>query len=98
MIDIKLFRISTGEEIVAELLEETSDSVTLQNGLVLIPTQTGGIGFAPWSPVISKNNPKIRVSKNFIVYMIEVDDEVKSKYNQMYGSKIITGPEKQVIW
>lgn len=98
MIDIKLFRISTGEEVVAELLEDSSDSVTVQNGLVLIPTQSGGIGFAPWAPVISKEDPKIQISKNFIVYMVEVDEEVKSKYNQMYGSKIITEPQKQVIW
>jgi hypothetical protein len=98
MIEIKLMRISTGEEIVAEIVEETDDKVTIKNGLVLIPTQTGGMGFAPWSPVVSKNAPEITMSKQFVVYIAEVDSEVRSKYNEIFGSKIITGPEKQVIW
>ena len=47
MIDVKLFRITTGEEVVAELVSETDDTVTVQNGLVVLPTNTG-VGFAPW--------------------------------------------------
>ena len=47
MIDVKLFRITTGEEVVAELVSETDDTVTVQNGLVVLPTNTG-VGFAPF--------------------------------------------------
>ena len=36
MIDVKLIRISTGEEIIAEVLSETDDSITVQNGLVVL--------------------------------------------------------------
>ena len=40
MIDVKLFRITTGEEVVAELVSETDDTVTVKNGLVVLPTNT----------------------------------------------------------
>ena len=53
MIDVKLFRFVTGEEVVAELLSETDDTITVQNGLVVLPTSQN-VGFAPWAMVISK--------------------------------------------
>ena len=97
MINVKLFRISTGEEIVAELVSETDTSVVMKNGLVVLPTPQGGVGFAPWTPVISKDNPEIEVSKNFVVYIAEVDEQVKNKYNESYGSKLVTPGEKKLI-
>ena len=97
MIDVKLFRISTGEEVVAELVSETDTSVTMKNGLVVLPTPQGGIGFAPWTPVIDKDNPEVEVSKNFVVYIADVDSQVKNKYNEIYGSKLVTPSEKKLI-
>ena len=97
MINVKLFRISTGEEVVAELVSETDTSVTMKNGLVVLPTAQGGVGFAPWTPVIDKHNPEVEVSKNFVVYIAEVDSQVKNKYNEIYGSKLVTPSEKKLI-
>lgn len=96
MINVKLFRISTGEEVVAELVSETDTSVVMKNGLVVLPTGQGGVGFAPWTPVINKDKPEIEVSKNFVVYIAEVDDQVKTKYNEIF-SKIITPEQKKII-
>ena len=50
MIDVKLFRIITGEEVVAELVSETEDTVTVKNGLVVLPSAQN-VGFAPWNPL-----------------------------------------------
>lgn len=97
MINVKLFRISTGEEVVAELVSETDTSVTLKNGLVVLPTPQGGVGFAPWTPVIDKDKPEIEVSKNFVVYIADVDSQVKNKYDEIFGSKLITPNEKKII-
>jgi len=96
MIDVKLLRIITGEEVVAELLSETEDTITVQNGLVVLPTNTG-VGFAPWATVISKENPELTVSKKHIVYVAEVQDDVAQKYNEMFGSKLVTPTPKKLI-
>jgi hypothetical protein len=97
MIDVKLFRISTGEEVVAELVSETDTSITIKNGLIVLPTGQGGVGFAPWTPVIKKDKPELEISKNFIVYIAEVEDQVKNKYNEIYGSKLVVPDEKKLI-
>jgi len=97
MINVKLFRISTGEEVVAELVSEIDNSVTVKNGLVVLPTAQVGVGFAPWTPVIDKDNPEVEISKNFLVYIAEVDPQIKKKYNEIYGSKLVTPDEKKLI-
>jgi len=96
MIDVKLIRIITGEEIVAEVLSETDDTITVQNGLVVLPTAQS-VGFAPWATVISKENPEITVRKTHIVYVAEVQEDVAKKYNEMFGSKLVMPESKKLI-
>ena len=96
MIDVKLLRIVTGEEVIAELLSETEETITVQNGLVVLPTNNG-VGFAPWATVISKEDPEITVSKTHVVYVVEVQEDVCKKYNEMFGSKLITPDSKKLV-
>ena len=56
MIDIKLIRIVTGEEVVAEVLEDTELQLQFKNALVVIPQASGGVGFAPWATVIEEES------------------------------------------
>jgi hypothetical protein len=96
MIDVKLLRIVTGEEVIAELLSETEDTITVQNGLAVLPTNNG-VGFAPWATVISKDNPEITISKTHLVYVAEVQEDVCKKYNEMFGSKIVVPQSGKLI-
>ena len=96
MIDVKLIRIVTGEEIIAEVLSETDDTITVQNGLVVLPSAQG-VGFAPWATVISKDEPEITMKKAFVVYIAAVQDDVANKYNEMFGSKVIVPESKKLI-
>jgi hypothetical protein len=96
MINVKLFRIVTGEEVIAELVSENENTVTIKNGLVVLPTGQN-VGFAPWASVIDRDNPDLIISKNHIVYIAEVDSGVNKKYNEIYGSKLITPEDKKLI-
>ena len=93
--NVTLIRVVTGEEIVAEVVSETDDTITVQNALVVLPTNNG-VGFAPWATVVSKDDPEITVSRNHLVYVAEVQEDVASKYKEMFGN-IITPAEKKLI-
>jgi len=95
--NVKLFRIATGEEVVAELISEDDNFVTLKNGLVVLPSADGRVGFAPWASVIDRTIPELIIAKNHIVYIAEVDPAIKKKYNEVYGSKLVTPEEKKLI-
>jgi len=96
MINVKLLRIVTGEEVIAELVSESDTTITVKNGLVVLPTQ-GGVGFAPWATVIDDNKPEITLSHNHVVYMAEVSEDVTKKYNELFGSKLVTPDKKKLI-
>jgi hypothetical protein len=97
MIQVKLFRIATGEEVIAELISEDENFVTVKNGLVVLPSPDGRVGFAPWASVIDRTIPELIIAKNHIVYIAEVDPAIKKKYNEVYGSKLVTPEEKKLI-
>ena len=97
MINVKLFRIVTGEEVVAELVSEDDNFITVKNGLVVLPTPNGTVGFAPWATVIDKSIPDLIIARNHVVYIAEVEEQVKNKYNELFGSKIVTPGEKKLI-
>ena len=95
--NVKLFRIATGEEVIAELISEDDNFVTIKNGLVVLPSADGRVGFAPWASVIDRTIPELIIAKNHIVYIAEVDPAIKKKYNEVYGSKLVTPEEKKLI-
>ena len=92
--NVKLLRIVTGEEVIAEVLSEDTDSITVKNGLVVIPNAQG-VGFAPWATVISKQKPEITVDRKFLVYVGECDGEVVEKYESIFSP--IDKPSKKLI-
>jgi len=93
--NVKLIRVVTGEEVIAEVLSETDDTITVKNGLVVLPSAQS-VGFAPWATVISKEEPEITMSRKHVIYVAEVQDSVSKKYKEMFGN-IITPDEKKLI-
>ena len=93
---VKLIRMWTGEDVVADLVKETDDSVTIVNPIVAVPSGQGNIAFAPWSPIIKGDNTQIEVTKKYVVYISETQDEIIDQYNQMYAP-VATPPTKKLI-
>ena len=95
MMDVKLIRMITGEEIVAEVLDWKNGVLTIRNGLVVIPQQ-GQVGFAPWVTVIDPERPDVALDMKHVIYCVEVATDVVKQYEKIFGSNIVL-PEKQLI-
>jgi hypothetical protein len=96
MIDVKLIRIISGEEIIAEVIDWSNGILTIKNALVVIPQQ-GQIGFAPWATVINLEQPEIALDMKHVIYAVEVQPEVVKQYNSIFGGPDIITPSKQLI-
>ena len=94
--NVKLLRIITGEEVLAEVLSEDESSVTVQNGLVVLPN-ANGVGFAPWATVISKENKEITLSREHLVYVVDCDDSVQDKYESIFGTIVKPETKKLIL-
>ena len=55
--------------------------------------QEGHIGFAPWSPLLEKD--ELEVVRRYIVYIANPQEEIVEQYNLMYGK--IQKPTKKLI-
>ncbi len=96
MIDLKLLRIITGEEIIADVVNFSNGLVTVKNALVVLP-QGQQFGFMQWASVIDPEQPEITLDMKHVVYMAEVHPRIQEKYNSMFGSDLTLPEEKKLI-
>ena len=88
-------RMWSGEDVVADLLEEKEDSVVICNPIVAVPTGNGQMGFAPWSPLLKGKNEELEVTKKYIVYMAETQEEIEDQYKEMFS--VLKTPSKKLV-
>ena len=96
MKDVKLIRMISGEEIIAEVLDWKNGILTIQNALCVIPQQ-GQVGFMPWATVIDPEQPEIGLDMKHVIYSVAVAEPVVKQYNGIFGSSIITTPEEKKL-
>ena len=97
MSDVKVLRLSTGEDVIAKV-GENDQGISLKNPFVIIPQQRG-----PGQPIqlmMSLYNAfgkkdTVTVSKDKVVFMTEPKDEIRSSYEQNTSS-IITKNSKLI--
>ena len=92
--EIKIIRLSTGEDVIAKVDEGSGETVELKNPFVIIPQQS-----APGQPIqlmmslynaLGKSDT-ITLSKDKIVFMTDPKDEILKSYEQN-TSRIIKAP------
>lgn len=93
--NVKLIRMSSGEDVLAELLEDRLNSLAIRNALVAVPAGNGQIGFAPWSPILSQTQKELVVDRRFVVYVADADEGVLEYYDKMFSP--IVKPSKKLI-
>ena len=59
--NVKVIRMWSGEDVVADLVKEGDETITVCNPIVAVPTRDGQMGFAPWAPLLSGKNVDLDV-------------------------------------
>ena len=91
---VKVLRMNTGEEVIYTEISEDENAIEVEHALVAIPNAQGQVGFAPWSTLV-KENDTIKVSKKYIVYVIDARDEIVDNYKKIFSP--IETPSKKLI-
>ena len=93
--NVKLIRMWSGEDVIADLIEEKEDSVIFCNPIVAIPAGNGQMGFAPWSPLLKGKNEELEVTKKYVVYIADPQEQIVDNYKDMFS--VIKSPSKKLI-
>jgi hypothetical protein len=78
--DVVSIKLSSGEELVGKLLEETHDTITLSKPLMLSMTQQG-MGLAPYMFTVNPES-KISFNEKNIITIVKTMDTMAKQYIQ----------------
>ena len=97
MSEVKIVRLSTGEELICEVhsVEGRLDLKVLKDVAILIPTQQNSLGLAPFMAYSEAKNG-LTVATNFIMFMVDPVDGLKQQWQTMF-SKVLTQDKKIII-
>jgi len=93
--NVKLIRMWSGEDVIADLVGDLVDNIVIRNPIVAVPAGQGQMGFAPWSPLLKEKNIDLEVSKKYVVYIAEAQEQIVEQYEQMFS--IIQKPSKKLV-
>ena len=93
--NVKLIRMWSGEDVIADQVGDLEDRIVIRNPIVAIPTGNGQMGFAPWSPLLKDKNVDLEVTKKYIVYISEAQEQIVEQYEEMFS--VIKSPSKKLI-
>jgi len=95
MSDIKIVRISTGEELLCTVDSSNKDHLTLPDVAILIPTEANSLGLAPFM-AYSDAKDGMEIPRSYVMFMVDPVETLKKQYQTMF-SKIITNESKLII-
>ena len=96
--EIRILKLSTGEEIVGNIAERIGDFISIENPCVLgIAMGPNGKASLQMQPLLIFSEQKVvEFNSNHVIYNVTVAPEIENKYNEIYGSGIVL-PKKQGI-
>ena len=95
--NVKLIRMWSGEDVIADIVKQEGDFITIQNPIFAVPSGDGeNIRFAPWSPLLKGKDSQLEITKAYLVYITDTQDEIVDQYRDMF-SPVATPPRKKLI-
>ena len=85
---IQLMRLNSNELVIAEIIDEDEEFLTVKEPFALVPTNDGKLNFIPWSP-LSEEDTTVKLYTRNIVYYATPSKDVVENYQDIF-SNIIT--------
>jgi len=91
---IKLLRLVSGEEVIAEITNSNEDSYQIKDAIVMIPAGEGKLGFMPWMPY-TKAAEGVSIRKQDVMFVIEPIEDLVDQFRTARSG--IQTPPKGII-
>jgi hypothetical protein len=99
-INVKLVKMISGEELIAEVVSDQESHITIKNPVrvVVVPTktnpQTPTVGFAPWAEFSEEK--EFTIHKAHVIVTMKPVQEFINQYSAMFGG-LVTPSSKLII-
>ena len=95
MANIKIVRISTGEELIADV-KEADGKIVLTDVAILIPTQQNQLGLAPFM-AYSDASKGFDINTSMVMFMVDPVQDLQNQYQQMFSKIVTPSNDKKII-
>lgn len=95
MANIKIVRISTGEELIADV-KEADGKIILTDVAILIPTQQNQLGLAPFM-AYSDASKGFDINTSMVMFMVDPVQDLQNQYQQMFSKIVTPSNDKKII-
>ena len=99
MANLRILKLTTGEELVGDIVEETPEKYRVENpcvlGIAMGPNGKASLQMQPM--LIFSEQKKVDILRANIIYDVSVAPEIENKYNEIYGSGIVLPPSQGII-
>jgi len=85
----------SGEDVIADVKDNLTEIIVITNPIVAVPAGNGQLGFAPWSPLLKGKDEEIEITKKYIVYIADPQEQIEEQYKDMFS--VIKSPSKKLI-
>jgi hypothetical protein len=92
--DVKIIRITSGEEIIATVIDNESN-VTLKDPAVLIPSPEGKLLLARWLPYADIPEG-VSLEKKNILFVVSPQEQLKDHYINVVVNNLVV-PSKKIV-
>ena len=93
--NVKLIRMWSGEDVIADLIDDKDETIVIANPIVAVPAGNGQMGFAPWSPLLKGKNEELEVTKKYVVYIADTQEQIEEQYQEMFS--VLKTPSKKLV-
>jgi hypothetical protein len=93
---VKIVKIVTGEEIIAEIVENLDGTLLMKNPVTLgmvDKNQLGFIGYLPYADL----KDGLAISKDRIIFMAPVDSKLENEYQAAFNKIVVPKPSLKII-
>ena len=97
---VQYIRLISGENVVADVLEDTEEGLTVCDAITAVPANAEGtqLGFVPFAPLQDPEEKELTIPKNFVMFVVSLAPNLEEQYNKMFNRKsVITTPTKKLI-
>jgi len=87
--NIRLVVLTTGEQLLANVTEQTATSITVTKPAIIIPAGEGKLGVIPWLPYSNIESTGVTFQNSHIVCQVEPKTDLANHYNSIFGNGIV---------
>ena len=93
MSEIKIVRMTTGEDVLCKVVE-SKDNILIEDAVVIVPSSQESVQFVPYAMFCDKD-VQLKISNDKVMFIADPQHQFVNQHKQMFGG--VVAPDNKII-